>query len=208
LKVAFDENVPSAMVRAFQAFAKERQLRRVTGDIDIKSAADYTPKLGDADYVRKNDVPWLKRFAEDGGKVVISGNTAMKNVPHERMALNELGFVVIFFESQWSNWPFFRKCALLLHWWPEVARTIKRAKPGFWHIPCNYKEKGKLRQVATEDPKRLKFEKRSKPKDRKRKTNKPLKPRAPTFFDLDLMNTNDDKKASERKSQESHKERI
>lgn len=130
------------MVRAFQAFAKERQLRKVTGDIEIKSAADYTPKPGDPDYVRKNDVPWLKKFAEDGGKVVISGNTAMKNVPHERKALNELGFVVIFFESQWSNWPFFRKCALLLHWWPEVARTIKRAKPGFWHVPCNYKEKG------------------------------------------------------------------
>ena len=32
------------MVRAFQAFAKERQLRKVTGDIEIKSAADYTPK--------------------------------------------------------------------------------------------------------------------------------------------------------------------
>ena len=199
MKVAFDENVPSAMVRAFQAFAKERQLRRITGDIEIKSATDYTPKPGDVDYIRKNDVPWLKRFADDGGKVVISGNTAMKNVPHERMALNELGFVVIFFESQWSNWPFFRKCALLLHWWPQVARTIKKAKPGFWHIPCNWKENGKLRQVSTEDPKRLKFEKRAKTRDRKPKAKKPLKSSAPTFFDLELMSTNDDQQSAKAK---------
>jgi hypothetical protein len=32
-------------------------------------------------------VPWLKRFAADGGKVVISGDTKMKSVPHERLAL-------------------------------------------------------------------------------------------------------------------------
>jgi len=76
-----------------------------------------------------------------------------------------------------------------------VARTIKRAKPRFWHIPCNYKEKGKLRQVATEDPKRLKFEKRPKTKDRKPKAKKPLKPTAPIFFDLKLMSTNDEQGA-------------
>jgi hypothetical protein len=112
----------------------------------------------------------------------------MKNVPHERKALNELGFVVIFFESKWSNWPFFRKCALLLHWWPEVARTIKKAKPGFWHIPCNYPEKGKLRQVPSEDPKHLKYERRAKAKKRTPKAKKPTKTNVSTFFDLGLMN--------------------
>lgn len=205
MKVAFDENVPSAMVKAFRAFAKERQLRKITGDVEITSAADYTPKPGDPDYKRKNDVPWLKRFAEDGGKVVISGNTAMKNVPHERMALNELGFVVIFFESKWSNWPFFRKCGLLLHWWPQVARTIKKAKPGFWHIPCNYSENGKLRQVSSEDPKRLKYERRAKTKERKPKAKKPLKESPSTFFDLGLMKPSDDQQAPKTKAKGSPK---
>ena len=68
------------MVRAFQAFAKERQLPRVVGKFEIKAAADYTPRPGDYDYSPNNDVPWLKRFAADGGKVVISGNTEMKKV--------------------------------------------------------------------------------------------------------------------------------
>ena len=197
--------MPIALVRAFQAFAKERQLRKITGDFEIKSAVDYTPKPGDADFIPNSDVPWLKRFAADGGKVVISGNTAMKNVPHERMALIELKFVVIFFESQWSNWKFFRKCALLLHWWPVVARTIKRAKPGFWHIPCNWAEKGRLRQVSTEDPKRLKFERREKKGRRTVKAARVPKPSAPTFFDLELMSHGDGKKDESAGSQQGYK---
>jgi len=178
LKVAFDENVPAAMVRAFQAFANERQFRKITGDFEIKSAADYTPLPGDADYDPNNDVPWLKRFAADGGKVVISGNTNMRYVPHERLALIELGFVVIFFENQWSNWKFFRKCALLLHWWPVVSRRIKRAKPGFWHIPCHWKEKGTLRKVSSEDPRLLKIERKQAAARRRRakKVNVSVRP--------------------------------
>lgn len=170
MKIAFDENVPAAMVRVFQTFANERQLRNITGNFEVKSARDYTPQQGDPDYVRNSDVPWLKRFAADGGKVVISGNTEMKNVPHERLALIDGGFIVIFFEGQWSKWKFFRKCALLLHWWPQVAAKVKRAKPGtFWHIPCNWAEKGRLRPVSSEDPRKLRLE---------RQQRKPRKSRA------------------------------
>lgn len=162
MKIAFDENIPAAMVRVFQTFASERQLRKlVGGNFEIKSAADYTPRPGDIDYRAKDDTPWLRRFAADGGKVVISDNRDMKYVPHERLALVELGFIVIFFESQWSGWKFFRKCALLLHWWPVIAAKIKskRTMPGsFWHIPSNWPEKGKLRAVSNEDPRLLKIE--------------------------------------------------
>jgi hypothetical protein len=169
LKIAFDENVPAAMVRVFQTFASEHQLKKLSGNFEVKSALDYTPQRSDPDYAPNNDVPWLKRFAADGGKVVISGDTKMKSVPHERLALIECGFVVIFFESQWSNWKFFRKCALLLHWWPQVATKVRRAKPGsFWHIPCSWSEKGRLRKVSNEDPQKLKIEQQQK-KPRKRK---------------------------------------
>jgi hypothetical protein len=118
LKVFFDQNVPIGLVRVLQNFASENQFRRISGNFIIKAAADYTPKIGDDDYRPKDDVPWLKRFAEDGGKVVISGDVRMKNRPHERLALIEHGFIVIFFEAQWSDWKFWRKCALLIHWWP------------------------------------------------------------------------------------------
>lgn len=184
MKIAFDEHVSPAMVRAFQAFANERQLKKITGDFEVRSAKEYAPIPGDPDYLRKNDVPWLKRFAADGGKVVISGNTNMRWVPHERLALIELGFVVIFFENQWSNWKFFRQCALLLHWWPVVARRIKKAKPGFWHIPCHWKENGTLRKVSSEDPRLLKLERKQRGarKKRSKKSAEGAKIKPPDLF--------------------------
>jgi hypothetical protein len=174
VKIAFDENVPATMVRVFQTFANESQLRKLTGEFEIKSARDYTPNATDPDYVRKSDVPWLKRFAADGGKVIISGNTDMKAQSHERLALIECGFVVFFFESQWSNWKFFRKSALLLHWWPEIAAkikyvTLRKVKvQSFWHIPSSWPEKGKLRRISNQDPKLLRIERNQK-RARKRK---------------------------------------
>ena len=138
MKVAFDQNVPIGLVRVLQTFAKERQFRRISGNFEIKAAADYTPKPGDDDYRPNNDVPWLKRFASDGGKVVVSGDANMKNRAHERLALIEGGFVVIFFEPQGSNWKFWRKCALLIHWWPVIAAKIRKVKKAsFYHVPCH-----------------------------------------------------------------------
>jgi hypothetical protein len=40
------------MVRVFQTFASERQLRKlVGGNFEIKSAKDYAPHPGDLDYL-------------------------------------------------------------------------------------------------------------------------------------------------------------
>jgi hypothetical protein len=182
LKVAFDQNVPIGMVRILQSFAKETQFRKISGNFEIKAAADYTPKPGDDDYRPKNDVPWLKRFADDGGKVVISGDTQMRQRGHERLALIEHGFIVIFFEGQWSGWKFWRKCALLIHWWPVIAAKIKRAKKAsFYHVPCNWVEDGKLRWVSNKDPQLLKKERRASARRRRSGHPAPSSGHGPLF---------------------------
>jgi hypothetical protein len=170
LKVAFDENIPPAMARVFQILATEKQFQWLIAGLVIERAKDYTPKKGDPDYLKNDDVPWIKRFSAAGGKIIISGNTKMKTRPHERMALVQEGMVTIFFESQWSNWKFHRKCALLLHWWPHVVKTVKTAKPGtFWHVPCDWKEDGKLRAVSNEDGKLTKIQRQIAARDYVRK---------------------------------------
>lgn len=95
MQVAFDENIPIAMVRVFKALATERQFRKL--GLTIHGADDFTPKPGDEDYKPNNDVPWIKRFAAAGGKIIISGNTRIMSVPHERLALLDAGMVVLFF---------------------------------------------------------------------------------------------------------------
>jgi hypothetical protein len=193
LKVVFDQNVPIGLVRVLQTFAKEHQFRRISGNFQIKAAADYTPQPGDDDYRPGNDVPWLKRFADDGGKVVISGDTNMKHRAHERLALIDGGFVVIFFEPQWSNWKFWRKCALLIHWWPVIAAKIRRAKKAsFYHVPYHWIEDGKLRWVSNKDPKLLKIERRAASVRRRKKpttTPEPSRPNDGPLFEFAAKET-------------------
>jgi hypothetical protein len=69
VKIAFDENVPAAMVRTFQALAQEKRFKRMIGAGCVVSAKDYTPTVSDTDYIRKSDVPWMRRYKADGGQV-------------------------------------------------------------------------------------------------------------------------------------------
>jgi hypothetical protein len=150
LKVAFDEHVPTALAKVFISLAKERPIRRVSEGLIFEQAADYAPSTGDRDYVKKSDVPWLDRFAAAGGHAVISGDTKMRERVHERLALYNNGFVVIFFEAQWGSWNFFRKTALMVHWWEEITHKIKHTDKGtFWAVPSAWPTTtGQLRNIS------------------------------------------------------------
>lgn len=149
MKVAFDEHIPPFMIRVLTTLAKERQFQKLVGNVTLVSAKDYAPNPPDADYIKKSDVPWLDRFSADGGKAVISGDVDMRFDAHEQQALISHGFIVIFFERRWADWSFFRKSSLLLHYWPTVAKKLKRGKRGkFWVIPSHWREDGKLRDVS------------------------------------------------------------
>ena len=108
----------------------------------------------------RSDVPWVKRYAAAGGRIIISGDMSMASVPHERLALVDEGMVVVFFAPKWSNWQFCRKAALLLHWWPTILAHVRKAKPGFFVVPCSWPEEGaELREISTEDMKVVKIQK-------------------------------------------------
>lgn len=140
------------MARAFERFASEPQFKRLLSNISIEKAKDYAPAKGDADYKKGSDAPWIRRFAGAGGRFIISGDTDMMWEPHERLALVEEGMVVFFFSNQWSGWKFFRKCALLMVWWPTIIQKMKRGHKGkFWRIPSTWAEDGKLYAVSTQD---------------------------------------------------------
>jgi len=198
VKIAFDENVPIALVSVFTTFANERQLKRKIGAIQVVSAVEYTPKKTDEDYKPNNDVPWIKRFAAAGGKAIVSGNTQMRFVPHERMALVQNGMLVFFFDSKWNEWDFFRKVSLLIYHWPAIAARIKGGRaPAFWYIPLSWNEKAKLRKVPTEDPRLIKAKKAAKPR-RAPPKKAPVKETPPPIVSgqtsfMDLLEPNKDK---------------
>lgn len=148
MKVALDEHVPPAMAKILVELARTDKRFRTRGTV-FESAADYAPKPKDPDYVRKSDVPWLKRFASAGGRVVITGDVDMRYKPHELQALIDLGLVVISFEKRWSTWNFYQKSALLLFHWPNILERAEKARPAtFWCVPTRMERKDKLTDVT------------------------------------------------------------
>jgi len=140
------------MVRVFQSFSKEHQILKLIPGLIVEYAKDYAPLKTDGDYIRKSDVPWIKRFAKVGGKVIISGNTKMMTVHAERLALVEERMIVFFPDPSWNGLGFFDKCALLLRWWPDLARVAKSASaPSFWRIPATWKSDAGIVQVPHTD---------------------------------------------------------
>ncbi len=133
------------MVRVFKSLGGEKRFR----GFEFVSAKDYAPNPTDQDYIQKSDVPWLERFANDGGKFIISGDTAMLDRPAELEALRQSGFTVFLFERKWNNWDFYQKSALVLFYWARIANKITRGKAGkFWRIPNHFKTDDGLRNVT------------------------------------------------------------
>jgi hypothetical protein len=126
VKIAFDENIPAAMTRIFVALSQTSEVLTA----EIVSVSDYRP------ITERGDENWLRRFAADGGQIIISGDTRMRARPHELLALSQSGLISYFFERKWSGRNFFTKAAMLMHWWPEVRKQMDTAEKGScWEIP-------------------------------------------------------------------------
>jgi hypothetical protein len=160
VKAAFDAHIPAALVRIFQSLQNERKFKIVNQGITVESALTYTPKIGDHDYARKSDSPWIRRFAKDGGKIILSGDMNMLKRPHERLALIEEKMIVVFFSGGWDNLRFFQKSAFVLNWWPVIADTAKKAEPAtFWRVPSKWDAGLPLMSVPTDDLRLIKLNK-------------------------------------------------
>jgi hypothetical protein len=129
LKIALDEHVPKQVATALVALASGRGAKALS----ICSARDYSVPNSDS------DVPWLQRFAEDGGTVVVSGDAKMRGKLHEQRALSDAGFVVFFMSAAWNRMPLHEKAAMLVRWWPIILEKISTASSGqFFQLPHNW----------------------------------------------------------------------
>lgn len=169
------------MVRVFETFAAERQLRRLVSNLIIESAATYRPSPSDADYLRKNDVPWIRRFADAGGQAIICNDHRMMKVPHERTALVEANLVVVFFERSWNQLPFTAKCAHMLLWWERIVSTIQHSSaPAFWKVPQKWELDEKLQRIPHDDVAKQRIERQLAEQPKKRAARAQRRKEAPT----------------------------
>ncbi len=129
MKIALDEHIAPTLTEALKALQGDTGMLGV----EIVSARDYpVPKS-------MSDVPWLEKFAADGGKVVISGDAKMRGKLHEQRALVEAGFMVFFLARQWNRMRSHDKAAMLIKAWPAIIQKIRTAQPPcLFEIPCSW----------------------------------------------------------------------
>lgn len=141
MKIAFDEHIAKGIVRVFKTLTEVGDIR----DCEVCSAVEYS-ESGDG-----GDEPWLRRFAADGGTVVITGDANMRQVPHERQAIMETGLSVFFFEKRWNNFSFYNKSAMILVWWTTIHKYAADHDVSCWQIPNQWTLK-ELKLIELYDP--------------------------------------------------------
>lgn len=140
MKVAFDEHVPIKVLRALELLLEGDR----NGGVEIVSATEYRDGKP-----ASSDVPWLEAFAKDGGKIVISGDMAMRRKPHERKALLDHGFIVFFLPSSWCNSKFNQKAAYIMQWWGVIFEMAKASNPPKqFQLPNSMTTSSKVRDVT------------------------------------------------------------
>ena len=140
MRLAFDEHVPKGLVKVFQVLAEEGSIPPIQ---KVVSARDYAKPQDKGD-----DQHWVRRFSQDGGRVIVSGDKKMRARPHERRALVDEGMIVFFFSPVWSEKNMFVKGAMLLNWWPKILETASSAPtPSLWRVPFQWEWKN-LEQIA------------------------------------------------------------
>lgn len=124
--VAFDEHVPIAIVGVFRALADGRHL----SGWDFRSATDFHSPTD----APNDDRPWLERFRDAGGRVVISADKRMRGNPYERDLLRQAGFVTVFLGKGWhASGGRYAQVAGIVRWWPRIMECVQSATPGsFW----------------------------------------------------------------------------
>ena len=91
------------------------------------------------------DVPWVTKFARDGGQVILSADTDFHKKPHQIAAVHELGLIVVQLPARWANSRRRLQAAHILYWWECIEQAVKLAKPrDFLRVPWGFPERPEL----------------------------------------------------------------
>ena len=91
------------------------------------------------------DVVWADSYKRFGGRLVISGDTNIAYRPHEAIAFIDNELISFFPSESWSGLKMAAKSALLIYYWPLIAKKIESIDFGScWKMPV-FIQNGELR---------------------------------------------------------------
>ena len=76
------------------------------------------------------DQIWVRRFAESGGRAIVSGDINITKRAHEIAAINETGLRLIVLHERWPRERKHIQISYLFYWWPHIEQALRGAGPG------------------------------------------------------------------------------
>jgi hypothetical protein len=134
LKIRADEHVSLEIVRAVRNIA-------LTPLFELSHVFDE----GHGGF---GDVSWVTKFADAGGRVILSADGDFLNRPHQVMAIWDKGLVLIHLPSKWQNAKRHEQAAHLLLWWGRIEKMLGTAAPRqCWRVPYDFSREGELFRI-------------------------------------------------------------
>ena len=113
----------------------------LTHDWDLSSVVEAGDK-GAA------DVHWIRRFAEENGDAIITGDSDFIRKHQQVIAVFETGVRVIYLPARWSNAIIDHKIAHLLQWWNRIETRLASMKPReCYEVTWNLQVDADLRKI-------------------------------------------------------------
>ena len=147
MKIRADEHVSPEIVRAVRDLA-------LTPPFELSHVFDEG-------HGGLGDVSWVTKFAETGGKVILTADGDFLNRPHQVMAVWNKELVVIHLPSKWQNARRNEQAAHILLWWDRIEKKLSVATPRqCWRVPFEFSREAELTKLSVDYGKaRKKFEK-------------------------------------------------
>lgn len=137
MKIRADEHVSQRIVGAIRTMA-------LSTPFELSSVVE----CGDRG---KSDVHWIRRFASEGGKAILSGDADFFSRPHQVMAVCECGMMIVHMPARWSNAKCHLQAAHLLMWWSRIEAALSTGRPRQCFRPgWNIAEKGEMVRIKVD----------------------------------------------------------
>lgn len=125
MRVKFDENISSRIVRALRALESDKA-------VEIGAVTE--------DYGQgRTDPDWMFRFRDDGGVAMVSGDHNILQTPVNLAAYTESGLISFWPPTEWPKLKRFGQAAFVIMWWPVIKLKVADSQPGDrWRIPMSF----------------------------------------------------------------------
>jgi len=99
------------------------------------------------------DPDWIKRFSDEGGTAIVSGDHNILQHWPNLIAYTESGLISFFPPSEYEHLKGFARAGFIIRWWPAIVEKIKVSKPGDrWRLPMIWANADHNKMISIKDP--------------------------------------------------------